>query len=62
MVTTLGHQLQVKISTQHPNPVLSIAVAPERPRDAQALQLPFDKAAQAAFPRFVQEIRTFLAT
>jgi tetratricopeptide (TPR) repeat protein len=48
------HELTVKLTTRHPNPALSISIAPERPADSRAITLPFSPQSQDGFEVYVR--------
>jgi tetratricopeptide (TPR) repeat protein len=48
------HEVTVKLATRHPNPALSLAIAPQRAGDAQALSLPLSAAATSGFARYLR--------
>jgi tetratricopeptide (TPR) repeat protein len=48
------HELLLKVTTRHPNPVVSLAFMPKRARDAQAIALPFARDTQEGFGRYLR--------
>lgn len=53
-LTAGAHELLVKVTTRHPNPLLSIALSPHRPPDETALALPFSRSTREGFGRYVR--------
>jgi tetratricopeptide (TPR) repeat protein len=53
-LTAGAHELLVKVTTRHPNPLLSVALAPARPSDAVAITLPFSREKEQGFGRYLR--------
>jgi hypothetical protein len=48
------HELLLEVTTRHPNPAFALALSKQRPKDALALDLPFDPQSQQAFAAYVR--------